>query len=74
MEALTRETPKSSWKPTSSVPDTSATPDAVISRRTRFARELTTIVAAPALIWLIGWAPDSFYISVISLVCALARL
>lgn len=43
-----------------------------VPRRTRFARELTTLVAAPVLIWIIGWAPDSIYIALISLVCALA--
>jgi phosphatidate cytidylyltransferase len=45
---------------------------AAVSRRSRFARELTTLVAAPVLIWIIGWAPDGGYIALISLVCALA--
>jgi phosphatidate cytidylyltransferase len=43
-----------------------------VTRRTRFARELTALVAAPLLIWVIGWAPDSAYVVFVSLVSALA--
>lgn len=38
----------------------------------RFARELTTVVVAPALIWLIGWAPAMIYVAVISAVAIIA--
>jgi phosphatidate cytidylyltransferase len=46
--------------------------DPAVPRKQRFARELTALVAAPLLIWLIGWAPDPAYISLVSLVSAFA--
>lgn len=37
-----------------------------------FVRELTSVVAAPALIWCVGWAPNNVYIGFIAIVAALA--
>jgi phosphatidate cytidylyltransferase len=44
----------------------------VLPRRQRFARELTGVIAAPFLIWLVGWGPDVAYIAVVSIFSALA--
>lgn len=38
----------------------------------RYARELTTLVVGPLLIWIVGWAPDWAYIALIAIVAALA--
>lgn len=38
----------------------------------RFARELTTLVAAPLVIWVVGWAPLVAYQALIALACGLA--
>ncbi|HVT02903.1 MAG TPA: phosphatidate cytidylyltransferase [Thermoanaerobaculia bacterium] len=37
----------------------------------RYARELTTLVAAPLLIWLCGWAPHGYFIAGMGLACTL---
>ncbi|HVT43385.1 MAG TPA: phosphatidate cytidylyltransferase [Thermoanaerobaculia bacterium] len=37
-----------------------------------FTRELTTLAAAPLMIWLIGWAPSYAYIAVVFLITGLA--
>ena len=42
------------------------------SRRSRYARELTSLALAPLLIWTVGWAPDPFYIGFIALIVTLA--
>ena len=41
-------------------------------RRKRFARELTALVGAPILIWLIGWAPSYAYTAMIGVITSLA--
>jgi phosphatidate cytidylyltransferase len=38
----------------------------------RFMRELTTLIAGPAVIWLVGWAPNLVYILVLATVASLA--
>lgn len=48
--------------------EAAATPPAT----TRFAREITSIVLAPLVIWLIGWAPHSLFIAMVFLVTTLA--
>ena len=61
-----------SSRPTSSVPDTpslSAAP--AVRKRTRYARELTALVGIPLLIWLIGLAPDPFYMMLVALMCGI---
>jgi len=37
----------------------------------RYARELTTLAAAPLLIWLVGWAPPAVFIAAMGLACTL---
>src|SRR5687767_3275659 len=38
----------------------------------RFAREITAVVAAPLIIWLIGWSHEYVFDAVIAVVCVLA--
>lgn len=38
----------------------------------RFAREITALVAAPAIIWIIGWGPVWLFNATIALICVLA--
>jgi phosphatidate cytidylyltransferase len=40
----------------------------------RFAREITALVAAPVMIWIIGWGHDYIFNAAIALVCVLAML
>jgi phosphatidate cytidylyltransferase len=40
----------------------------------RFAREITALVAAPAMIWVIGWGHDYVFNATIALVCVLAMI
>ena len=40
----------------------------------RFAREITAIVALPAIIWIIGWAPDYVFNGTIALIAVLAMI
>ncbi|MEO8216886.1 MAG: phosphatidate cytidylyltransferase [Acidobacteriota bacterium] len=42
------------------------------SRSKRFARELTALIGAPILVWLIGWAPSYAYTIMIAVICSLA--
>jgi phosphatidate cytidylyltransferase len=46
--------------------------DALPSRPPRFTRELTTLVAAPLAVWIIGWAPPLVFDLAISIVACLA--
>lgn len=40
----------------------------------RFSRELTALVAAPALIWVVGWGHDYIFNAAIAIVCVLAMI
>ena len=40
----------------------------------RFSRELTALVAAPALIWVVGWGHDYIFNAAIAIVCVLAMV
>lgn len=44
----------------------------VISRGFRFQRELTSVVALPLLIWIVGWAHDAVYACLIVLISIVA--
>lgn len=44
----------------------------VIGRKLRFQRELTSVVALPLLIWIVGWASDAIYIGLIVLISIVA--
>lgn len=46
--------------------------DAAEPRKNRFARELTALVLAPLLIWIIGWSPEFVFIGTFSLLATLA--
>lgn len=46
--------------------------DAAEPRKNRFARELTALVLAPLLIWIIGWSPEFVFIGTFSLLASLA--
>jgi phosphatidate cytidylyltransferase len=46
--------------------------EATVKPKRRFTRELTSLVGAPFMIWLIGWAPSWLYEVVIAAVAALA--
>ena len=40
----------------------------------RFSRELTALVAAPALVWVVGWGHDYIFNAVIAIICVLAMV
>ncbi|MGA7614864.1 MAG: phosphatidate cytidylyltransferase [Thermoanaerobaculia bacterium] len=54
--------------------ETSVPPPPAVASRTRFTREITSLVAAPLIIWIIGWAPHAVFVGTIGLISGLALL
>lgn len=44
-----------------------------IGKKVRFQRELTSVLALPLLIWIVGWAADGIYIALIVMISILAQ-
>lgn len=64
-----------SSRPISSVPDRPSvvsTEAPALRPRTRYAREITAIVGLPLLVYLIGWAPDPFYMLLVGFICVMS--